>query len=266
MRFLTLRGFFLCMSVGLFLSVGQMGCAAPWPYQPINGRGESDASPSLSVVFVPDPQDKKFFQIIGRTQDKVLAQCSEESRCLRAHFLRALTALYESPELASHHFQKVVAAEPNSQLAYDSRLWLWLLEGGRSENGIQADFGRVGKRLVRELVAREMKELEVVSDEKPKQEFKDFQTALSDQKQKMKGMGNQLKKLSRQLDTVKIETASIQSVRQELKARDKEVKELTHQLDALRRIDQELREKAPPTRPSDEILKPQEEVSSAKSE
>ena len=266
MRFPIARGSFTLMSVVVLIGVGQMGCAGQWAYPSGNGMGESHEPPSLSAIFVPDPQDKKFFQTIGRTQEETLAQCSEESRCLRAHFLRALTALYESPELASHHFQKVVAAEPNSQLAYDSRLWLWLLEGGKTENGSQVDFGRVGKRLVRELVSREMKELEVKTEGGPKQEFKEFQAALNDQNQKIKEMGAQLKKMSRQLETVKIETASIQSVRQELQARDKKVEELTHQLDALRRIDQELREKAPPTRPSDKILKPQEEVSSANPE
>ena len=43
------------------------------------------------------------------------------------------------------------------------------------------------------------------------------------------------------------------AVEQELKQSEKRVQELTQQLEALRRIDQELKEKTPPTRPSEKM-------------
>lgn len=65
--------------------------------------------------------------------------------------------------------------------------------------------------------------------------------------------------LSQEVATLKTESASMHVLQQELQARDKKVAELTSQLDALRRIDQELKEKATPTTPSETILTPKEE-------
>ena len=59
--------------------------------------------------------------------------------------------------------------------------------------------------------------------------------------------------LTKQLELVKKEHALRQDVQQALKVSEKKVEELTNQLDALRRIDQEIREKAPPTRPSEKM-------------
>ncbi len=58
---------------------------------------------------------------------------------------------------------------------------------------------------------------------------------------------------SKHTDQLKKEQTLRQEVQLELKASEKKVQELTSQLEALRRIDQEIREKAPPTRPSEKM-------------
>ena len=67
--------------------------------------------------------------------------------------------------------------------------------------------------------------------------------------------------LTKQLDLTKKEQAIQQDVQQALNASEKKVEELTKQLEALRRIDQEIREKVPPTRPSEKMT-PSPEVES----
>lgn len=237
-------------------------CTGQWGIDQWGAMSSLNSEPPVSTLFVPSPEDKKYFQTIGKAQEQALSLCTDDPKCVKAHFLRALTALYESPELASHHFQKVVAANPTGYLAKESRFWLWLLEGAKADSGRQAGLGQVGKRLVRELVLRQIKAEEDGTKDSTAV-VQQMQHDLSGQDAVIKDLSIQVQKLTRQLELMKNETDSIQAVRQELKARDKKVEELTHQLDALRRIDQEIKEKAPPTRPSDKILNPSEEGKSA---
>ena len=60
--------------------------------------------------------------------------------------------------------------------------------------------------------------------------------------------------MTKQLEQAKKEQVIRQDdVQQALKASEKKVDELTNQLEALRRIDQEIREKVPQTRPSEKM-------------
>jgi len=69
----------------------------------------------------------------------------------------------------------------------------------------------------------------------------------------IKKLNQTILNLTKQLEQVKNETALRQEVQQALRASEKKVEELTSQLEALRRIDQEIREKVPPTRPSEKM-------------
>ena len=157
--------------------------------------------PSLSSpFFVPDPRDAKLYQAFAREQDILLATCAESHSCDRAHFTRALVALYENKEIATKHFQEVVDGDPKSRLAASSLLWLRLLQDSPANAGLVSPFARSTERLVRDLL--------------------------------------------------EMETSSVLALQRELQARDKKVEELTQQLEALKRIDQEMKEKERPTKPS----------------
>jgi septal ring factor EnvC (AmiA/AmiB activator) len=157
-----------------------------------------------------------------------------------------VAALYENRELAAHHFRKVVASRPNSALAGESRFWLWLLDvlnAPRGENGTSHAFT---KRLVRELVEKEL----LVHELSVKLENT---SELAIREKSVEELNQIVANQSKHTDQLKKEQTLRQEVQLELKASEKKVQELTSQLEALRRIDQEIREKAPPTRPSEKM-------------
>src|SRR5687767_6740927 len=89
------------------------------------GCGSWSSPPQLSQpYFVVDPSDAKTFHMIGKKQDAVAAKCQEHNSCDHAYFTRALIGLYESRDVATKNFEKVIAVAPKSQLATSSRLWL----------------------------------------------------------------------------------------------------------------------------------------------
>ena len=152
-----------------------------------------------SPLFSLDPRDAQRYQALAREQDATLAACAETHTCDRAHFARALVALYEDQTVAAKHFQDVVAVAPKSRLASSSQFWLQLLQNPPIFFAQHSLFAEATDRLVRDL-----------------------------------------------LD---LESSSALILQREVKARDKKMEELAQQLDALKRIDQEMKEKARPIRP-----------------
>ncbi len=205
----------------------------------------------LSSVLTPDPEDIPFFRAIADDQEKKLSSCKNEEECRAVHFLRGVAALYENRELAALHFRKVVVSNPNSPLAGESRFWLWLLDVLKAPGGVTPPEG-LTKRLIREIVNKELlvhelsRQLETDSVDVLKEELTIREKAVEDLNQASTN-------LSKQTEQLKKEQTLRQDVQLELKASEKKVQELTNQLEALRRIDQEIREKAPPTRPSEKM-------------
>lgn len=215
-------------------------------------RSQGMASPDLQSLLEPVVEDAPFFRAIADAQEKRLRTCQQEGECQRAHFLRGLAALYENQELAAHHFRQVVALQPNTPLAVRSRFWLWFLEVVRAPGNHKDLSVVVTRRLVREIVEREL----TVGgfDGQPDQDSLNAlrqEVALRDKQ--VSELTRRIAELTKQIEQLKKEAALRQVVEQELKQSEKRVQELTNQLEALRRIDQELKEKTPPTRPSEKM-------------
>jgi hypothetical protein len=211
------------------------------------------ASPSnLASVLTPDPEDVPYFRAIAEDQEKKLSSCKNEDECRAVHFLRGLAALYENRELAALHFRKVVVSRPNSALAGESRFWLWLLDVLNAPGGGEATSQDFIKRLVRELVAKDLLVHEL-SGQLENASVEALQQELAIREKAVEELNQVVASLSKQTEQLKKEQTLRQDVQQELKASEKKVQELTSQLEALRRIDQEIREKAPPTRPSEKM-------------
>ena len=207
---------------------------------------------SLSFVLDPSPEDVPFFQAIAEEQDKQLQRCRNDEACRTSHFLRALAALYSNQELAAHHFRRVVAAKPHGQLASESRFWLWVLEIMKPQGQASLSSQELAKRLAREVVDREL----IVHELTTKLDHSSvevLQEDLDNREKKIEELNLVIAGFTKQLDQLKKETAFRQTLQQELKVSENKVQELTNQLEALRRIDQELKEKTPPTRPSDKM-------------
>jgi DNA repair exonuclease SbcCD ATPase subunit len=174
--------------------------------------------------------------------------------------MRALLGLYESRESASKHFEKVIAVAPKSQLASSSKLWLQLLEyhaapveqswvqsvmAAPAISESQAILAQASDRLVRDLLDRELiiQQLRALKDSDA-QSLEALQRDLAERERKLEA-------LSGKKDSARgtSETGIVPSLQKQLTDRDKKIEELTSQLEALKRIDQEMRDKVRPIRP-----------------
>ncbi len=188
---------------GLALSAGLMLQACMSAPQPAASR----------AFFMTTQQDTKAVQAFAREQERQVQACAATHACDRAHYLRALAALYEDRNVAVKHFQAAAEA-PAGRYAAPSHQWIRLLENGREGAQYQAEFGKAAERLVRDVLEREAA---VVS-----------QSAEARQK----------------------DAQVVQSLKRQLKEREDKIDELTQQIDALKRVDQEVKDQIKPSRPA----------------
>ena len=244
--------------LGVCTLIGTTGCQDFSPYTMASQSHGASTPLSLSTMFAPPPQEIKFLEGLGTRADNQLAQCRNPEVCNRAHFLKALTALHSNQDTAMYHFQKVMESPPYNRLSQASRVWLWLLDElshSQSQGASKMDLTR---ELVQALLERDLGLLEAPSSIPPLVPS-DLKQLLMAQETQVKTLSAQVHELTQEVASLKTESASTHSLQQALHAREKKVEELTSQLDALRRIDQELKEKSPPTTPSETILPPKEE-------
>lgn len=220
----------------------------------------SPTPPPSSPFFTVEPGEAKAMQNLGRKQDALLGKCQETSSCDHAYFTRALAALYENRETAAKYFEKVIAISPKSQLAASSKLWLQLLRTPLSQNEpswIQAvltapaisennaALTQATERLVRDLLNREVviQQLRAMKESET-QTVEALQRELLDRDKKLDALINK-----REIPRTGIDTPALQTLQKQLNDRDNRIEELTSQLEALKRIDQEMREKVRPIKP-----------------
>ncbi|GJL55436.1 MAG: hypothetical protein NPIRA02_25680 [Nitrospirales bacterium] len=208
---------------------------------------------SLSTIFDPDSEDIPFFQAIAQSQNRELKACKTPLACQKPHFLRGLALLYSDKALASSHFRQVVAAKPSSRLAAESRFWLWLLDVlGTQKQETRLTLLDLARRLTREIVDREFMVYDLVA-KLEQTSLESLQQQVIERDQKVEELNQVIASLTTEISELEKEPAIRLSLQKELHSSEKKVEELMHQLEALRRIDQELKEKTPPTRPSEEL-------------
>jgi len=167
------------------------------------------ASPA---VFITAPQDAESVRGFAREQERQVHACPASHACDRAHYVRALAALYEDRALAVKHFEASASAAPSGPYAESSRQWIHLLKEYRSGPGRDADLLQAAERVVREVLEREAA----------------VRTAASKQE----------------------DGQAVHALKRQLKEREKKIDELTHQIDALKQVDQEVKDRIKPSRPS----------------
>lgn len=199
-----------------------------------------------SPFFIVEARDAKLYQALARKQDALLAKCAESHSCDHVNFTRALVALFENRELAAKHFQKVVAVAPKSRLASTSLLWLRLLENGWIPPWQEGLYAQATERLVRDLLDRELLiQLLIVVKDLDASSVETLQRELIARSKQLEELA-----LKREGPKADAEGSVVQSLQRQVSERDKKIEELTNQLEALKRIDQEMREKTRPMRPS----------------
>ena len=240
---------------GLFLVIVAGGCAS-WSSPP----------PMSQPYFLVEPSDARTFHLLGKKQETIAAKCQEHSSCDHAYFTRALIGLYESREIASKNFEKVIAVAPKSQLATSSRLWLQQIQqdsppaerswftsvmSAPAVSESQMTMGQTSDRLVRDLLDREMMIQQLRSS-------KDADAQTLDQLQRELATERDRKETQtgKREAPKGAEAISVQVLQKQLSERDKKIDELSSQLEALKRIDQEMREKVRPIRPPSTVVPP----------
>lgn len=205
--------------------------------------------------------------MLGKKQDVVAAKCHEHNSCDHAYFTRALIGLYESRDMASKNFEKVIAIAPKSQLATSSRLWLQQIQqesppsdrswftsvvSAPTVSESQVTMGQTSDRLVRDLLDREMMIQQLrTSKDADAQTVDQLQRELATERDRKDGASGK-----KEAPKANADVASVQALQKQLSERDKKIDELSSQLEALKRIDQEMREKVRPIRPPSTVVPP----------
>lgn len=227
------------------------GCVA-WTTPPARSH------PYFSV----EPRELEYFQALAKKQEKLASKCGDSSSCDHVYFTRALLGLYESREVAEKYFEKVVAVAPHNQLTESSKAWLQLLQepstpGPKSWSEAvltapalakaSSSSALVTDRLVRDLLGKEAAIQHIQQTRSTKdgdsQTVEALQRELAQRDQKIGTLS------SKKDSATKDSAATVQNLQKQLAERDKKIVELSAQLEALKRIDQEMREKVRPIRP-----------------
>ena len=240
------------------------GCAA-W----------SPAPQFSKPYFVVEAGEAQSLIALARKQDTLTQKCVEQNSCDYDYFMRALLGLYESRDSASKYFEKVIAVAPTSQLAFSSKLWIELLErhsapvrqswfksvmAAPAISESQAILAQASDQLVRDLLVGFMQD--VLYKERTIQQLRDIKDANS---QSLENLQRDLAERERKGDSSSVkkemtksqtDTGTVLSLQKQLMDRERKIEELTNQLEALKRIDEETRDKVRPIRPSMTVVPP----------
>ena len=216
--------------------------------------------PGSRPYFSTEPRESKIFQSLAKKQESLASKCGESSSCDHIYFTRGMLGLYESREIAEKYFEKVLAVAPKSHLAASSKAWLELLQqpivpGHKSwsEAVLQApalaeanaSLALTADRLVRDLLDREVLIQQLRASKGDDSETVGaLQRELADRDHKIEALLSKKESVKAPPDP-----GSIQYMQKQLAERDRKIEELSTQLEALKRIDQEMREKVRPIRP-----------------
>ena len=246
------HGLMAVIVFGLFLT----GCAT-WPAPP----------PMSQPYFIVDAGEAKSLHALAKKQEALASKCAEHNSCDHVYFMRALLGLYESRESALKYFEKVIAAAPKSHLASSSKVWVQLLQhraapveqswmqsvmAAPAISESQAILAQASDRLVRDLLDRELviQQLRAMKDADA-QSLESLQRDLAERERKTDAVNGR-----RDSTRGSIDTGIVLSLQRQLTDRDKKIEELTGQLEALKRIDQEMRDKVRPIRPPSTVAPP----------
>ena len=234
----------------------------------LSGCAAWSPAPQFSQpYFMVDQGEEKSLHAVAKKQEALAQKCAERNSCDHVYFIRALLGLYESRDSASKYFEKVIAVAPKSPLASSSKLWIELLErhaapveqswfqsvmAAPAISESQAILAQASSRLVRDLLDRELtlQQLRAMR-EVDSQSLDNLQRELTEHDRKMDGG-------SGKKDTARgsTDTGTVLSLQKQLTDRERKIEELTSQLEALKRIDQEMRDKVRPIRPPSMVTPP----------
>lgn len=197
------------------------------------------------------------FQSFARKQEGLVSQCSQLHSCDQVYFTLGLLGLYESRETAEKYFEKVLAIAPTGPVAGTSKAWLQVLQ----KPVLPGRKGWVESLLTAPAIAEAHTSLAIATDCLVRN-LLDEQVLIQQiyaskggEAEAMEALQRELAERDRRIETLLSKKDSTKGstdpvvMQKQLAERDKKIEELSSQLEALKRIDQEMREKVRPIRP-----------------
>ena len=211
------------------------GCASLMPPSPL--------APFLRA----DSADVSLIDALAHEQNTRVESCPMRKSCPKDHYMQGLIALFQSRERAVASFQQVRTMAPDSRLASVSSAWLDLLQANGSGlnflTGQSAGVPKVTEDFVWEVLERELDGANVK-----------VRTLFSDRAKRVGGMlapppvpPQEQTTLAKGKDQATLQALQrrLQERERTLTERDRQINVLASQLEALKRIDQDTRERRP---------------------
>ena len=255
---LTLRYMVQTIQAACVLGLGVLaGCASILPPSP------------LAPLLVADSADVKLIEALAHEQYTRVESCHERKSCPQDQYTRGLIALFQSRERAVASFQQVKSVAPNSRLANLSTSWIDLIQASGSGlsflNMQSAGVPKVTEDFVWEALARELNE----ANESVRRLFNDRakrvgrltdRRPVTSQDPAMRPNAKDPGPTPKDTDNATISRDSQEATEalhkrlseqeRTLAEREQQIQVMSSQLDALKRIDQDVRDRRRPVRPS----------------
>jgi len=235
-----MRNMIRTIQIGAILGLGVLaGCATLMPPSPY--------APFLHA----DPTDATLIEALAHEQFSRVESCSIRKSCPQDHYTQGLIALFQSRERAVASFQQVISEAPNTHLATRSMSWIEVMQTSAGVPKVTEDF--IWETLERELDGAnervrtlfsdrakrvgEMPDRPLMTRQEPTPEPKDKDLAMLE-KDKNQATIHALQKRLRERE-------------RSLTERDRQIAIMASQLDAMKRIDQDSRDRQrQPKRPA----------------
>lgn len=216
------------------------GCASLLPPSP------------LAPVLLADSADVTLIEALAHEQYTRVESCDARKSCPQDHYVRGLIALFQSRERAVASFQQVKSMAPNSRFATVSTSWIDLLQttgSGFSFLTVQsAGVPKVTEDFVWEALERELDE----ANESVRRLFSDRAKrvgALTDRRP-VTSQDQATSPKDTDQTTIHALHRRLHERERTIAERDQQIHVMTSQLDALKRIEEDTRDRRRPLRPS----------------
>ena len=216
------------------------GCASLLPPSP------------LAPFLLADSADVTLIEALAHEQYTRVESCHVRKSCAQDHYTRGLIALFQSRERAVASFQQVRSVAPNSRFATVSTSWIDLLQASGSGlsflNVQNAGVPKVTEDFVWEALEREFDGAHesvrgLFSERANRVGGLTDRRAVTSQEQATSPKGTDQA-------TVQVLQRQLQERERTIAERDQQIHVMSSQLDALKRIDQDNRDRRRPLRPS----------------
>ena len=216
------------------------GCASLLPPSP------------LAPLLLADPADVTLIEALAHEQYTRVETCHARKSCPQDHYTRGLIALFQSRERAVASFQQVRSVAPNSRLAAVSTSWVDLLQAsgsGLSFLKVQSPgVPKVTEDFVWEALERELDG----ANESVRGLFSDRAKRVGEltDRRPVTSQGQAMSPKDTDQATVQALHKRLHERERTIAERDQQIHVMSSQLDALKRIEEDTRDRRRPMRSS----------------